>query len=88
MTGELGKENLTWGWILWYSWLAAFNAQPMSCEEDVKLSSGYVHWGVACMPFPGPLLAIHTLDGSLVKFLPVTCFLPLLPGHPAPSLHL
>lgn len=28
----LGTE-VTWGWVLWNSWLAAFNAQPVSCEE-------------------------------------------------------
>lgn len=26
-------DKITWGWILRDSWLAAFNAQPMSCEE-------------------------------------------------------
>lgn len=26
-------DKATWGWILRDSWLAAFNAQPMSCEE-------------------------------------------------------
>lgn len=29
----LGVE-VTWGWVLWNRGLAAFDAQPVSCEEE------------------------------------------------------
>lgn len=77
----LGTENVTWGWILWYSWLAAFNAQPVGCKEDVELSYRARTLGShpirrkVCVPSWSPSChspGSHT--GCL--FLPVTCFLP------------
>lgn len=66
--GEVNREEwvlameVTWGWILWYSWLAAFNAQPVSCEEGKncqvglldKDARGSLHARQECLPVPPP----------------------------------
>lgn len=51
--------EVTWGWVLWYSWLASFNAQPVSCgREVVSWTTGHefeaaIHMGegMSLIPF-------------------------------------
>lgn len=88
--------EVTWGWVLWDSGLAAFNAQPMSCKEgrcqvelldmDTResLHTKECVFSILC-PLPATHQGSHAEGFFLVSFLKPMCIVPPFPSphHPA-----
>lgn len=89
--------TVTWWWILWDSWLAAFNTQPMSYEEGMNVLVELLEINTReslhtkeCMfsfllPLPTTHEGSHTEGFFVVSVLKPICIVPPFPPpyHPA-----